>query len=88
MSLISIHDQNLRPCDYNMVDFDTLEGSSNGAYPVNFAGEFYAWRDKYTAPDGSQYEITFGFSEAEGDTDDASNLPWDADHVVRCELVD
>lgn len=69
------------------VDFESLV-STDSAQPVNLAGYSFAFREKMVSPTGEKYQVTFGFSDDEVNHagDDASRLPFDADHIARITL--
>ena len=67
-----------------------LTPSTSGAQPTNLADHAAAYLDIMTDDFGRKYRVWFGFSVAEAEMagDEASNLPFDPDHVVRIDLID
>ena len=87
MQLLEIHTQNH---SQNLsVDFDVLTPKSVGCQPTNLAGHQNAWVRQFRHLDGSQFLLTFAFSQEEAVAADElspfdySSLSWDAAHVVR-----
>ncbi len=87
-NIIDLHSHNASI--HETVDFDKLSPDSSGAQPTNHAGEYVAFNEQMTGPDGSRYEVIYGFSRAEEDAADgeASNLCFDVAHVVQITRAD
>jgi len=85
MGLLKVETQNRS--ENLTVDFDSLTASRNGAQPENLAGfpGMIIFCDRMTGADGEEFLVHWGFTEDENDSagDDAGNLPWDEEHIVR-----